>query len=107
MGLASRIVTYLGPFQGFGPDCDQVPNFGPHYEHCSCYLDFFFSETKFSETETVITLLLLSLLEYYDDWKDLVDWISIPEQDPSAPQDHYEGESQEGCSGALYCTASL
>ena len=56
---------------------------------------------------SVITLLLLSLLEYYDDWKDLVDWISIPEQDPSAPQDHYEGESQEGCSGALYCSASL
>ena len=56
---------------------------------------------------SVITLLLLSLLEYYDDWKDLVDWISIPEQDPSAPQDHYEGESLEGCSGALYCTASL
>ena len=49
----------------------------------------------------------VALAEYYDDWKDLVDWISIPEQDPSAPQDHYEGESQEGCSGALYCTASL
>ena len=29
-----------------------IPNLGHHYEHCSCYLDFFFSETKFSETET-------------------------------------------------------
>ena len=52
MGLASRIGTYMGPFQGFGPNWDQVPNLGHHYEHCSCYLDFFFSETKFSETET-------------------------------------------------------
>ena len=52
MGLASRIGTYMGPFQGFGPNLDQVPNLGHHYEHCSCYLDFFFSETKFSETET-------------------------------------------------------
>ena len=42
----------MGPFQGFGPNWDQVPNLGHHYEHCSCYLDFFFSETKFSETET-------------------------------------------------------
>ena len=42
----------MGPFQGFGPNWDQVPNSGHHYEHCSCYLDFFFSETKFSETET-------------------------------------------------------
>ena len=41
----------MGPFQGFGPNWDQVPNLGHHYEHCSCYLDFFFSETKFSETE--------------------------------------------------------
>ena len=39
-------------FQGFGPNWDQVPNLGHHYKHCSCYLDFFFSETKFSETET-------------------------------------------------------
>ena len=51
-GRRSRIVTYLGPFQGFGPNWEQVPNVGPHYEHCSCYLDFFFSKTKFSETET-------------------------------------------------------
>ena len=50
MGLASRIGTYMGPFQGFGPNWDQVPNLGHHYKHC--YLDFFFSETKFSETET-------------------------------------------------------
>ena len=42
----------MGPFQGFGSNWDQVPNLGHHYEHCSCYLDFFFSETKFSETET-------------------------------------------------------
>ena len=52
MGLVSRIGTYIGPFQCFGPNWDQVPNLGHHYEHCSCYLDFFFSETKFSETET-------------------------------------------------------
>ena len=49
---ASRIGTYMGPFQGFGPNWDQVPNLGHHCEHCSCCLDFFFSETKFSETET-------------------------------------------------------
>ena len=42
----------MGPFQGFGPNWDQVPNLGHHYEHCSCYLDFLFPETKFSETET-------------------------------------------------------
>ena len=75
-------------------------------------LDFQYLQSKINvkhavQITIVITLLLLSLLEYYDDWKDLVDWISIPEQDPSAPQDHYEGESQEGCSGALYCSASL
>ena len=42
----------LGPFQGFGPNWDQVPNLGHHSKHCSCYLDILFSETKFSETET-------------------------------------------------------
>ena len=42
----------MGPFQGFGPNWDQVPNLGHHLKHCSCYLDFFFSETKFSETES-------------------------------------------------------
>ena len=52
MGLASRIGTYMEPFQGFGPNWDQVPKLGHHYQHCSCYLDFFFSETKFSKTET-------------------------------------------------------
>ena len=30
LGLASRIWTYLEPFQGW----DQVPNLGPHFEHC-------------------------------------------------------------------------
>ena len=48
----NRIGTYMGPFQGFGPNWNQVPNLGHHYEHCSCYLNFFFSETKFSKTET-------------------------------------------------------
>ena len=42
----------MGPFQGFGPNWDQVQNLGPQYEHCSCYLDSFISETKFSKTET-------------------------------------------------------
>ena len=43
--------TYMGPFQDFCLNWDQVPNLGHHCKHCSCYLDFFFSETKFSETE--------------------------------------------------------
>ena len=34
LGLASRIWTYLEPFQGFGPNWVQVPNLGPHFEHC-------------------------------------------------------------------------
>ena len=29
---------FLGPFQDFGPNWDQVPNLGPLYEHCIVYL---------------------------------------------------------------------
>ena len=52
----------MGPFQGFGPNWDQVPK-GHHYEHCSCYLDFFFSETKFSDTETFFRDQIFSKLK--------------------------------------------
>ena len=31
----------MGPFQGFGPKWDQVPNLEHHYKHCSCCLVFF------------------------------------------------------------------
>ena len=63
MGLASRIGTYLGPFQGFGPKLNQVPNLGPHYEHCSWILSFprpdfpkpkLFPRPNFSQTKTEI-----------------------------------------------------
>ena len=37
LGLASKIRTFLGPFQEPGPNWDQVPNLGPRCKYCLSY----------------------------------------------------------------------